>query len=345
MKKSVLAALICCSLIYAEEERKMDIPPINPPAGPKVVDWSDFFVTGSYIWWKAQQNGLGYAQSGRTLTNGGTVSRGSERDVDFDFTGGFKLGAGLNFRFDGWDIYANYTWLYPKEYRNSAEQKSETGGLQSQWEISSFDQPTPILLGLTKASAKWKMNFNTVDGEIGRNFFVSPRLTLRPHIGVKGGWIHQAYHIHYHLDPSLNTVSFTNVELEMDQRFSGVGIRAGMNSEWKIGDMWSLFADFAVTEMWGNFDVHRKDESTPTAGDEFISFKSGREFHTLLPVIELDLGLRYTHDFKGGKWRVILQGGWEEQVWFSMNQFMNPGNDREGNLTLHGATAKLSFAY
>lgn len=345
MKRSIFLGLACCSVIFADEERRMEIPPINPPAGPKVVDWSDFFVTGAVIWWKARQDGLSYAQSGRTLTNGGTVERGSEREIDFDFAMGFKIGAGLNFRFDGWDIYANYTWLYPKEYHNSVQQKSETGGLQSQWAIPNFNQPNPFFLGLTRASAEWKMNFNVIDGELGRNFFVSPKLTLRPFIGVKGAWIHQDYDVRYHLDPSQNFLPFGEVKLNMDQRFSGVGIRVGMNSDWKIGYMWSIFADFAVTEMWGNFDVHRKDESLPTAGDEFISFKSGREFHTLLPVIELDLGLRYTHDFKGGRWRVILQAAWEEQVWFSMNQFLRPGFEGQGNLTLHGATGKLSFAY
>lgn len=345
MKRLVITVLMCCAVLYADDRTQLEVPPINPPAGPRVQDWSDFYLTGAFIWWIPRQEGLAYAQSGRTLTAGGTVSKGHEADISFDFSAGFKIGAGLNFRYDGWDIYANYTWLYPSTRHGSIHQGEETGGIQSQWLIPNTTGTDSLVAGLERASASWQMHFNVIDTELGRNFFVSPKLTLRPFIGFKGVWINQDYDVHYTLFQPQLLAAIDRIDLDMEQHFTGFGIRVGMNSAWKIGDWWSIFADFAFSELWCEYEVRRKDTTHPTVGEAFTSFHSGRDFHTLNPVIELDLGLRYTHDFKGGKWRVTLQGAWEEQVWFSFNQLLSPSFDGHGNLTIHGATARLGFAF
>lgn len=67
--------------------------------------------------------------------------------------------------------------------------------------------------------------------------------------------------------------------------------------------------------------------------------------YTLTPVLELALGLRDTVPLHNGKSRLTLQAGWEEQIWFSMNQFINPRAERSGNLTLQGATGRVGFAF
>lgn len=342
MKRTQLlfAALIFFSTLYTDETEN---PSINPSAGPKVQDWSDFYLTGSFIWWIPNLEGLAFAQNGRATSSAGVSSHGHEKEVDFDFSAGLKIGAGLNFRYDGWDIYANYTWLYPSSRSGAIDRKNETGGLQSLWLIPVTSQADPVILGLSRGAAKWTMHFNVLDTELGRNFFISSKLTLRPFVGFKAAWVNQDYDVHYTVADA--SFAFSKVDLDMDQKFTGFGIRAGMNSGWQISDWWSIFSDFSFSEMWCEYDIRRKDRTELTSGTRYISYHSEFDFHTLNPVLELDLGLRYTHDFKDGKWRLTLQGAWEEQVWFSFNQFLNPESNNEGNLTIQGATARLGFAF
>lgn len=337
LMKYPLIAAAAVTTLFADEQEVM----INPYAGPTIKDWSEFFVTGEFISFRARQDGLEYAMSGRRTDLSKELREGTVKTLDFDFQPGFRIGAGLNFRHDGWDIYFNYTWLNPRQHYASTHQKVETQGLESVWFSPVQSTSNPVVFPLLKAHVAWRLHFQTLDAELGRNYFVSPKLTLRPHVGFKAGWVDQDYDLKYIIDSSVTGFSsFSLSTLDFDQRCSAFGMRIGNKSAWEFADRWSIFGDIAASILWSDLMTKRKDKT-----NGLVSYHAKQNFHTLLPVLELAIGLRYTHDFRNGHWRVILQGGWEEQIWFAMNRLINYPDHHDENLTLQGGTARISFAF
>lgn len=336
--KYPLIAVAAMTTLFADEQEVM----INPYAGPTIKDWSEFFVTGEFISFRARQDGLEYARSGVRTNTHLELRQGTVKTLDFDFQPGFRVGAGLNFRHDGWDLYFNYTWLNPRQHYASAHQKMETQGLQALWFSQLPGTANPEVLPLLKAHAAWRLHFQTLDAELGRNYFVSPNLTLRPHVGFKAGWIDQIYGLKYIVDTSGGGLGIPPLisTLAFNQRCSAFGMRIGNKSAWEFADMWSIFGDIAASILWSDFMTKRKDQLNDTT-----NLHTKQKFHTLLPVLEIAIGLRYTHDFRNGHWRLILQGGWEEQVWFAMNRLINYPDHHDENLTLQGGTARISFTF
>lgn len=337
-------AFVCCSwmsALVAYQNADAAVGQITPPAGPRVIDWSDFFVTGDFIWWYAHQDGISYAQNGRNLSDSGDV-HGHRKDVSHGFEPGFKIGTGLNFRYDGWDFYASYTWLYPKKHGDSTEVHPESGGLQSRWSVAQPDTLT-ALLPLTSAHADWTLYFNVLDAVMGRNFHLSPTLSMRPFMGFKAAWISQDYNVHYHVADA--ELDLAKVQLMIDQHCHGFGIRGGCDTAWKAGNEWYLYGSASVTALWSSFTSRRKDRSTSVTGARFISYHLHSGFDTLSPVLELGIGLQYLHDLLDGKRRFAFRIGWEEQIWFSQNRFINPQDYSSGDLTLHGLTAQFGYAW
>jgi hypothetical protein len=338
MKKITLLSLCWSAALLADGAPSEP----NSPAGPVVTDWADFFFTAEFIWWKAQQDGLAYAQSGRATSLTSVPHAGSEADAHFDFEPGFKVGGGLNWRYDGWDLYANYTWLSPAAHTASIHQKSSTGGLQAVWPTEVTTGATPTFFSLSRASDQWKVAFSAVDTEMGRNFFVSTKMTLRPFIGFKAAWIHQHNTVNYHVADT-NFVAISQASMKMHQEYTGFGIRGGLNTAWRCSDDWSIFGNAAFSELWSRFDNHRIDQLT-SSGVKFTNYALRKKFHGLTPVLELALGLRYTKDFRNHKWRLDLSAAWELQTFFSQNRFLSP-IERQGDFTLQGATARIGFAF
>ena len=85
---------------------------ITPDAAPHVTHWADPYITAEFIWWKVWEDNLDFAYTG-VLAPGASTSPGKGHiyHPSFKFEPGFKVGAGLKFRHDGWDVYGNYTWL------------------------------------------------------------------------------------------------------------------------------------------------------------------------------------------------------------------------------------------
>ncbi len=129
-----------------------------------------------------------FAASGLPIqdTNGNLVfpsSRGKTPSPGFNFQPGFKVGAGFKFAHDGWDLYANYTWLNPAEVKASiSDSKGDMVGPADPY----FGTTT-----LSNAKNTFKQSFNVLDLELGRQFFLSRFLTLRPYFGLKTTWITQ----------------------------------------------------------------------------------------------------------------------------------------------------------
>ncbi|MCH9630954.1 MAG: hypothetical protein S4CHLAM37_09650 [Chlamydiia bacterium] len=400
--RSLTPALIClASTLCADYDKKSDNHMyaehsdlenrvITPNASPVVQHGVDVFISADFIYWTGRMDGLGYAYTGDLLGTeaedaafinqpaGVNVAPGRVHYVKRKWDPGFKVAIGLDLGHDGWDLGAEYTWFRTKP------SGSLTAGTDLGTSIIPTFQSSPVAvqnvseagnnLVIGDASAKYRLHFNAIDLSLGRNFFVSPRLTTRPHFGLKGTWQTQRFKPKYDNitgtvveepgDGNVITTSISNAfyHHNFKQNYWGVGIRTGMDTSWQFTKSFGIYGNWALSALWGQFDTKRKDttQSTETItnttdpdSDETNTVLPSRmvdvtnKFHTLSPVLELALGLRYDYWFSDNDYRFRIQAGWEEQVWFDQNQLFDIQvlTPLTGNLIFQGFTLKVRFDF
>ena len=301
---------------------------ITPTVEPRVDQALGFIIDADFIWWKSRVSNFDYAQM-----NGKVLS------PHFKFEPGFKVGTGMDLQHDGWDAYAEYTWLYQPEL--STSESFRNLGYSSLIVPFAEDATDGILTSISLMdAASWrKSQFNILDLETGRNFFISKRLTLRPHVGIKAAALFEKTKIIYISPGPIKTVN-----LLLKQNLVGLGARAGMDTVWRITRDFGLYGDAAFTALWGNF--HNTFSNQSKLNGEVVSYPLYKKTQDILPIFEIGIGLTYMAWFKQERYQLYMKAGWEEQIWLSYNKnIVNGLMSTDGALTLHGLTAQLGLAF
>lgn len=216
--------------------------------------------------------------------------------------------------------------------------------------LSAFD--TPDRYGNTNiAFAKWNLKLNLLDGEIGREFFVSKYLTVRPYMGVRGAWIHQRYDVKYQTDLTVNDPEFFGFSLGsvtatqtdcacIKNNFNGVGPRAGFNTDWMLGAGFSFYANLGINLLWGQFDLYNSTtvsvvgdgviDTTGTATgasttfdiDECAVYNFGEKYQTTKAITDLALGLQWQGTFANDRVGLMIQIGWDQHLFFNQGNII-----------------------
>ncbi len=291
---------------------------INPAARPTVDDGADLFISADFIYWRCHENGLGYVikNNGGTFAGlgvGGTLTGGQIKNVRPDWRPGFKVGVGYNLDHDGWDVFANYTWYYGHEH---SETFVPIGGTL----IPAFTNPAVMspAMSANEAEAHWKLHLNVIDLELGREFFVSRCLTLRPFGGLKTAWLSQTLTTEYDY---LVSGAMTTLEPKMSSNFWGIGLMGGLETEWKFSEGWSIYANGDIALLYGYYTLRDREYAiTPTSKTTNLKVKDN--FTIGRAITDLAAGLRWEEMFSCDTFRLRIQGGWEQHMYFGQNQFI-----------------------
>lgn len=389
----VMTGPVCCPEIVEDCCYCNVCPPtdmITPPGGPCVMYGAGIYFTADFIYWTARERETaiaatnGFANSiqiGIPATPTGKVIR-----FDQTYRPGFKAGFGLDFCHDGWDLFAEYTWYRlttskkssAPQFPNTQESTANIIGLTlvdpywglngtsdviGQNQIFGFNAAGTAIISLPQSivygnvKGKWRLNFNAVNLELGRNFYISRRVMLRPHFGLKGSW--QKQNLSVALTNGISNINATFAfspthNRYMNQKLTdwGIGPRAGINTSWHFSREFSFLGNIALTGLFEHFSVKRFDfalvppTGTPAnTSNSFVHLKN--TFSTIEPVIEWMLGFRWESWFRCDQYHFSLDAGWEEQIWFGQNQFLRNRamESPEGNLSLAGLTVQARFDF
>jgi hypothetical protein len=336
---------------------------ITPMAHPKPDGTFNPYITADFIWWKAYEEGLSFAWDGAPLAPTAVPPDATPGEMfrpKFKWEPGFKVGLGNKFAHDGWDLYAQYTWLRSNSSRNDndddcCERESDNIIAWSNYWLPTNVGPEAVLMG--EEYAKWNLHFNVLDLELGRNYYISKYLTLRPFAGMKFSWMKQKYKVNYSdiifVQDENDSVSSnvvipdgSNIKLNFDQKEIGVGLRAGMNSAWYFCKWLGAYGDFALSGLWNRFKEHRTDEINTPSATEYLSFDIKDKIYDVTAVLELGIGVFFEWAFSNDAYMLQLAVGWEDQVWFNQNQFIFVENtNAPGNLAFQGLTVRAEFAF
>ncbi len=251
----------------------------------------------------------------------------------FDWNLGFRFGVGYQMEYDGWDTQLYWTWFRTKA---SSSIPSNRHTVFSEFFGSFID-----LSIAESAKLHWTLLYNMFDWELGRGFFVSKNLMVRPFIGLKGGWINQTIHSEWENVRSLTPpiVFYFPSKENLKNNFWGIGPSGGVNTKWKLRNFKthfpSLFGDFSAAMMWGTWEC--KDQYTNPTPKQIDVHMNNSQLGALM--VRGFMGFGWDVDCNGGKSHFSTQLGYEMQLW--VNQLRIPTFQQlrlHGDLTLQGGT-------
>jgi opacity protein-like surface antigen len=331
-------------------EMQQQQPSINSLTSAAPKSDHGWYLFADALYWHADVGGTDWSQ--KQIDETAPIATGPVHHLDFKWDWGFRVGIGMcNMQHDQWDSNFYYTWFHAHN--------SNSIGKSGSPEVI-FDQMTTAESNFTTGEIDWNIHFSMFDWELGRNFFVSKSLALRPHIGIKGGWINQPIKLSY--TGGVASQIPTNFHVHMENDFWGVGASGGCNTNWVLGNAgamnqhrFSVFGDFSGALMYGHFDVDLKSVASDAAGTPVHGGFDIKNLNRNLAVSMLNamFGLSWDVGFNQDRCHFGFRLGYEFQYWFRQNQLMRAvgdGNDtillrKSEDVSFQGLTADFRFDF
>ena len=352
---------------------------VNPPVNPVTCN-GDLAITVAGFYWNAHQDGMEYAIDDAvavTQTAGESTILGLNNLIDaehltpkFDWDFGFKLGLAYAGCHDGWDIGVLWTWFKGNSDDHTEAEFDDNHTLLPLW--SSYAPSQGLNLYATDIKEEWTLQLNLIDIELGREFWTSKYLSLRPFIGLRVAFIDQDFDMEFRGgswgggNDSAPDNAAVNGFAELDNNFKGAGARIGLDSTWHLGCGWGVYGNLAASIVHGRFDItHDEYLRLPIAPfNKRKLFETSENFRVSRGMLDLGLGLQWETLFCECEWAFTLQLGYENHMFFNQNQMWRvvrvgdlfnqaPPNDtgenvfhqRRGDLDTQGWTLRFKLAF
>lgn len=368
MKKSVLfSVLTLTSVLCADGDLVAASKKMNGKSQPKMNNdkmmssivtltsarpESDngWYLFGDVLYWHASVGNADWAERHVSTSNSDTYN---VHQLDFKWSWGFKAGVGVNMDHDMWDTNVCFTWF---ETSNS-----NAIGLLNPLPANANSQQVATLMppqaDVSSSKHHWSIHFGMFDWELGRWQYSSKKLALRPHVGVKGGWINQKRTTHTTFHPANNQVD--NGHFAND--FWGVGPSVGVNTMWVLGNTgnnmehrFCLFGDAAGALMYGHFHNSFAVPSKVAGSNETLKF-THLDRNLAVPMLQAMMGFSWDTGCNINGCHFTFKVGYEFQYWFRQNQYValkeTPSTNTLGamrysdDLALQGVTGEFRFDF
>ncbi|MDN3507672.1 MAG: Lpg1974 family pore-forming outer membrane protein [Simkaniaceae bacterium] len=296
------------------------------PARP-AVEGHGFKFAFDILYWHTRMGGTEFAYTNDSDCSTFPIT-GELAEISLDWDWGFRVGLGYNFEHDDWDIMATYT-LFNTNGGNSEGSGANTSSVVGNrgWSLTPSggnEGAGNEFVCADEGKAKLKLDLDVIDLELGRNYFVSRDLSFRPHVGLETAWIKAEQNTEFTggtpTSPARSFALGTNTfHVDDTNKFWGIGPRTGFNSNWYLGNGFSIFGDADLALHWGRFKVsHQESLSGDDNANNTINISAN--MHRFVPKAGLTLGLRYgAYVFKQEQY-ISVALGYETQYWWRVNQ-------------------------
>ncbi|HSX11385.1 MAG TPA: Lpg1974 family pore-forming outer membrane protein [Chlamydiales bacterium] len=323
----------------------------NAPARIQVDRCYDVYAEGSFIYWQPKQENmeLGIADTIAQADTDVSGIQGNLINENFQYKPGFKVGVGMNFDYDGWDGYAEYTWLHGKNSTDAHAPTTALGNILPLW-----GSPLNEAASYTSVVGTWRFKFDFLDAELARSYYVGRKLSLRPYFGLRGAWIRQKHTAVYAEPPATvpPDVGLVREWTTINQSVSwGIGPRAGVGANWLFRSGFRVYGDAAVDMLYTRYNLSEREHDTfaPLWNQDITQ----SHIDYLRTHLDFELGLGWGSYFHCNRWHVDLSAGYGFQAFFDQNMFRHyntflPGSysrNPNGNLYIQGLTAMMRFDY
>jgi len=331
---SCLALIGLCTQVMAhtieerlsELEQQMEEVGTTNPEGTFGAGFTNAGTEGQNGWylmveplyWHAKVGATEYAYTDRDRQSDlGSILlpplNGRVKDQGFGWEWGLRLGLGRYFSHDDWDVKLTYTWY----------QADDSTSVFKREPSSVISLRIADIAPFSHAKSHYDLNYNNVNVELGREYFMSSKVSVRPQIGVKSSWIYEKQQVHYTL-PQIPDFDGSGhiVKVKDKDILWGIGPRMGVMVNGYIGDGFSLYAslDGALLYSYSRASyVMHADANATTIGDDFrIHLRS--KSHLFMPNVQAMLGIIWETYINEKRQHITLGAGYEAEYFWRANQ-------------------------
>ena len=291
------------------------------------------FILSDFLYWEAVPEGMEYAAASRSVSK----MDGKLRDIDFDWSPGYRIGLGYLFKGRQWDLLLNWTHFH--NHSSASSRRQEGRSLTALW------IPDDILSGETRyASARWHLQYDIVDLELGRSFDISA-FSARPFIGLRAACIHQHVRFHYEDVHRIHSANLFDMVTRGKNAYDAGGLRAGAELNFYLNQHWSFYGAVSASLLYGEFDVKLSFQAPL---EDLDGQKLGYSSHDnrIRSNLEGALGLQWETGYSAERYHLTLLLCYEWIEWFDQNQLLRGVTYRaDGNLGLQGGTLRMVFKF
>ncbi len=290
------------------------------------VEGNGYFLFFDIFYWQGKTNSSPYALTSANASNSPVQLLGQQSRADLNWDWGFKAGLGINFDHDGWDVLARYTYFSTSSFDTTSVEPPSVifpqigdGTLGSP--SVSLDQGVGYCL---KATSDISLDYDNVDLDIGRNYFVSHNLSFRPSVGLQATWLKTQQKVNYtggnnlvfSEDYTIYGAGINSLYVRERSRYWGMGPRLALDSKWYLTNGFSIFGNGSASLLYGLF--HNFTRNWYSANDNKVYLKDN--FHRFVPNANISLGLSYDTYVCNDKQHVGVSLGYETQYYWRANQ-------------------------
>jgi hypothetical protein len=305
----------------------------------------DFFVSTSFVYWQPIQENMKLGVVSQSSDS--DIVNGHEVGLDFNYKPGFQVGLGMNFDYDTWDTFFEYTWFHATEKANIHLNADDvTIGLLPAWQLPDFLSPQ-----YHSAAEEWKLKMDLLDWDLGRSYCVGKSLCIRPYIGLRSAWIRQDANISYVNTNASYALIWPSTYIDQTIRSWGIGPRIGISSNWELGKGFRIFGSGEGDILYTQYNLNSQQTSNTTTASGYSVSQNGVNY--LRAHCDLDLGLGWGRYFASNKYHLDFVINYAVQVFFDQNMFRRTVSAQSlgvstmpnGNLYLSGLTVTTRFDF
>ena len=329
----------------------------NTASARPEVDGRGWFITFDVLYWKARVGGTEYAYTDQDPLATLPI-KGRQKSMEFSWDWGVRAGLGYNFDHDGWDVKSLYTWWEANGSDSaSAGLNNSVIPMRGSATITSTAPNQPLFLYAKSAKSMYDLDYQAVDLELGRDYYVSSTLSLRPFWGLKSAWIDQDQRTRYTggaptVGPGgehLVGLEGNTVRVKESCDFWGLGPRTGVDTRWYMGNNFSAFGNVSGALLLGHFNVDHKERYSAME-DARIRLHANR--NAFAPMVDFQLGLRYDSYFHHDQHHIGIGVGVEVEYWWRQNQMLKIDDVTElkyerysEDVAFYGVTAEFKWDF
>ena len=263
--------------------------------------------------WKAKTGDSAFAYSvDRPPTEGlAFPQNGNIMEIDFGWDWGFKVGAGMQTTHNDWDLFLQFTRY--KTADSAGSRKDLPSGFLG---LTGFLDPALC------AKSSYKLSYYDLSFFLGRAYFVSSKLMVKPYIGLKNSWISQKQDSRYDFDTRSGILISFASQLRDSCKFWGIGPLGGFYSQWYLDGGFSILSEVSVALLYGYYkceDFYKTNESRIQNGNQVVSFGTAYikgSSHHYSPFTEFQLGLCYERSYNDDRFFFLCKLFYEAQYFF-----------------------------
>lgn len=319
---------------------------VTPIAGAYATYGLKYHLDVTYLYWEYNRLLAPIDTVTSGVDNGSAPSMNSPAALGHvweplhDFGSGFKVSLGAVTPHDGLDVRAEYVWN-----RFNINSTFNTNYLNGGNGLNARQSSAQLNNHYTD-----RLDYNKVNLEVGRDCKVSPKLSLRPHLGLTGAWQRSRWTKNQNAGeviplPNDLTAGYLRgfgfsgtVTTTGKYSLWGVGIRTGLNSVWQLHKYFALYANAIGNALWTERELtERASVFNSTANRTTLFSNESETVEKSIWVTEFESGIRFTYPLFDEQCNFTCQVGWEAQNWLNVIQ----GSD----ISFQGVNVKLRFDF